>query len=780
MLTLEKAGTDPAYAINFSKPIIQNGEKIEFAKAIAQILGQLQAKAKLGMSKADQQMMDELEKRRAPVWRDTMTENGGKVYPARPLDGIWATAPYLHNGSVPTLYHLLLPAKDRPTEFVVGAQEFLPKQVGFEWDPAEFPDMRDKRNRQRKLFLLDTRIPGNHNTGHEYGDHLTDDERWALVEYLKVHKTPALISQRWEQVQAEIESRHQNYLRQNAHGYDWFANAANGYAGVPLILLRSLPDLAPEIWGKPEEKFSRFGLMPSPTEPDRVLPLGLSWDSMVAGKKAVPLNGVTFTCGACHLGRVRVTDESAPLYRALVGAPNTQFDVRLWRHAFERTVEGYLSTPGDIAKTAQRLRDVIRSKPENYYYGLYRGMSSEVEKRERALFLNTDGKDVAADILKGFAQGVALGKAAVDKQKATSYGKENAPPLDGGSPGQSDGSGDLIPRLLLLDTIHERGAQAALRDFKDMAFPALPNKKATVTDILSTFKLGSRNVAQIDGSVKSPFYRNVAASLAVAGNPDLVNAYNADITAAFIRSLPAPAYPFLVDMDRANRGRKLFQENCAACHRAHNETLYKAANRTVPEQIGTDANRSQVLNHDALALFLKHFVASVPKDYQATDAEGNKYLPHFLPPSDIVIDRTELKNQGYVTDELDGVWTRAPYLHNGSVPTLYHLLAPTERPTRFVRGSISYDQKQVGWRWDIAAVDEYRKADPTVAVFDTTLDSASNRGHDTNLTVDIEGNIVRMDWSGPNRAGEKKVRMDWSGPENEDALYDLLEYLKTL
>ena len=145
-----------------------------------------------------------------------------------------------------------------------------------------------------------------------------------------------------------------------------------------------------------------------------------------------------------------------------------------------------------------------------------------------------------------------------------------------------------------------------------------------------------------------------------------------------------------------------------------------------------------------------------------------------------MIDRTELKNQGYVTDELDGVWTRAPYLHNGSVPTLYHLLVPTERPTRFVRGSISYDQKQVGWRWDIAAVDEYRKADPTVAVFDTTLDSASNRGHDTNLTVDIEGNIVRMDWSGPNRAGEKKVRMDWSGPENEDALYDLLEYLKTL
>lgn len=780
MFTLEKTGTDPAYAVNFSRPVIlPDGTKIGFAKAMAELLRELQAKAKFNMSKEYQLMMEELEQRRTPIWRDPMTQNNSKVYPARPLDGIWATAPYLHNGSVPTLYHLLLAAKDRPTKFVTGPQDFLPKQVGFEWDPNDFPSMRDKHNQHRKLFLIDTSLAGNRNTGHEYGADLTEDERWALVEYLKVHKTPAL-SQLWEGVQAGIEKRHQDYLRQNAQGYDWFANAANGYSGVPFILLRSLPDLAPNIWGPPEERFSRFGFISSPAEPNRPLPIGLSWDSMDAGRNNPLINGVTLTCGACHIGRIRVTDEPMSTYKILVGAPNTQFDVRLWRNAFEQTVKNYLNSPEDIVKMAQRLREVIGSKPENYYYGKYRGMSEEVEKREREVFLSKQGKDVAAEILSNFAQSILRGKAAVDKQKATSYSKKNAPPLDGGSPGQSDGSGDLIPRLLLLDTIREKGAQSALQDFPSMTFHALPNKKATVTDIVSTFNQGSRNIAQIDGSVKSPFFRNIAASLAVAGNPDQVNVRNADITATFIRSLSAPAYPFIVDMDRANRGRKLFQENCIHCHRSGNENLYKAANDITPEQIGTDANRSQVLNKDALKLFLKHFIDSVPKDYETTDMAGNNYRPRDLPVSEIVIDRTDFKNQGYVTNALEGIWSRAPYLHNGSVPTLYHLLVPSERPAKFVRGVISYDQQKVGWVWGLDALDQYQKIDPTAAVFDTRWDGASSQGHNKNLTVDVNGRIIRMGWSEVSEPGSYKVRMDWGGIENSRELGDLLEYLKTL
>jgi len=95
------------------------------------------------------------------------------AYHARPLDGIWATAPYLHNGSVPNLYQLLLPPDARQQTFYVGSREFDPEAVGFRSKPG------------KHAFLFDASLPGNLNTGHYYGTDLTDDERWDLIEFLK-------------------------------------------------------------------------------------------------------------------------------------------------------------------------------------------------------------------------------------------------------------------------------------------------------------------------------------------------------------------------------------------------------------------------------------------------------------------------------------------------------------------------------------------------------------------------------------------------------------------
>ena len=109
------------------------------------------------------------------------------------------------------------------------------------------------------------------------------------------------------------------------------------------------------------------------------------------------------------------------------------------------------------------------------------GVTSEVEAGERQYVAAN-----AAAILTGFAGKILLGEQATNKQKATSYGKPNAPPLDGGSPGQSDGSGDLLPRLLLLDTVMSIGPAKTMTDFMGMPFKALPEKLATFTDISST------------------------------------------------------------------------------------------------------------------------------------------------------------------------------------------------------------------------------------------------------------------------------------------------------
>jgi hypothetical protein len=103
-------------------------------------------------------------------------------YKARPLNGIWATPPYLHNGSVPNLYALLSPVAERPKIFYLGNREYDPVSVGYRTE--EFPDG----------FKLDTSIRGNSNSGHEFnngsgkgiiGPLLTSDERRALIEYLK-------------------------------------------------------------------------------------------------------------------------------------------------------------------------------------------------------------------------------------------------------------------------------------------------------------------------------------------------------------------------------------------------------------------------------------------------------------------------------------------------------------------------------------------------------------------------------------------------------------------
>lgn len=95
------------------------------------------------------------------------------AYGARPLNGIWATAPFLNNGSVPNLYQLLLPADQRAETFYVKSREFDPVNVGFETE--EVPG----------AFLFDTSQPANSNAGHEFGTDLSDAERWELIEYLK-------------------------------------------------------------------------------------------------------------------------------------------------------------------------------------------------------------------------------------------------------------------------------------------------------------------------------------------------------------------------------------------------------------------------------------------------------------------------------------------------------------------------------------------------------------------------------------------------------------------
>jgi hypothetical protein len=118
-------------------------------------------------------------------------------YRARPLNGVWATAPYLHNGSVPSLYWLLKPAAERPTKFCIGARDYDPRQVGYRVEPGEKPSCASGESLFQAFDAHGKAIHGNSVMGHSLegtpgpdkpgviGRKLTDEERWDLIEYLK-------------------------------------------------------------------------------------------------------------------------------------------------------------------------------------------------------------------------------------------------------------------------------------------------------------------------------------------------------------------------------------------------------------------------------------------------------------------------------------------------------------------------------------------------------------------------------------------------------------------
>ena len=95
------------------------------------------------------------------------------VYKARPLDGIWATGPYLHNGSVVSIRSLLKPAPAREKTFTTGSIELDLINIGFKNETAV------------NTFVFDTTLPGNSNSGHEYGTSLSGADAESLLEYIK-------------------------------------------------------------------------------------------------------------------------------------------------------------------------------------------------------------------------------------------------------------------------------------------------------------------------------------------------------------------------------------------------------------------------------------------------------------------------------------------------------------------------------------------------------------------------------------------------------------------
>ena len=185
----------------------------------------------------------------------------------------------------------------------------------------------------------------------------------------------------------------------------------------------------------------------------------------------------------------------------------------------------------------------------------------------------------------------------------------------------------------------------------------------------------------------------------------------ADIS-AFLLSLEAPRYPFPIDAALASRGKGVFKENCARCHGADGHY----PNKIVPlDEIGTDPLLQQAVTPAFVEIFNKSWLArEIGEDGKPIQATHHK---------------------GYQAPPLDGVWATAPYFHNSSSPTVYHVLNSKARPRFFTRsyrtGKEDYDPVNLGWK--ITVLD--RGADAKAIgyerrkIYDTTQPGQANGGH---------------------------------------------------
>ncbi len=178
---------------------------------------------------------------------------------------------------------------------------------------------------------------------------------------------------------------------------------------------------------------------------------------------------------------------------------------------------------------------------------------------------------------------------------------------------------------------------------------------------------------------------------------------------SYMKSIRAPKYPFEVDRDRAGRGLTVFAENCTKCHGTYGPNAEYPSRIVELKEIGTDPARALGVSDR----FVEHYNATWFGAESPVD------------PARI----------GYQAPPLDGIWASAPYLHNGSVPTLAALLRSSDRPARFTRppstGFENYDRAAVGWKFEIPPASE----DPSAPVerrhsaFDSSRFGLGNGGH---------------------------------------------------
>jgi mono/diheme cytochrome c family protein len=528
------------------------------------------------------------------------------------------------------------------------------------------------------------------------------------------------------------EADYTQFWKDNAEDLHSFRDVPVGITGIPVIMFRLFPDIMPDLWGNYLQEVGLFAAPQVAAEaagvdhaflatPRRTygLPYGIGWVDQKLGAGAVSapiLSMVHITCAACHTGRVR--DDSGTV-RYLLGAPSQTFSAAAYSFLFTKTVR-------DTRFVVSEFSRALDTKKAGW---LYPGDRAR-EVRDTAVL-----KAMMSPLLKMVKDGIETGEESrqrligdhtYNRSWSHSTGGDVHDLLNGGTPGQVEAFGTLVANLIpqpVQQLPEGEEKEALLRAY-------LPPKPAS-TDIMSVWGQGKRPAAQWDGSIANPLLRNLGAEFGVLGSAALVNFENGVATTRLLERMPPPVYPFAIDGSRLARGEKVYRAVCATCHDASPGKGY---------DVGTDPNRALGLTERSRQALTDALNATCPQEKRAT-------IPLCKTPSADAVTTP----RSYLAAPLDGIWARAPYFHNGSVPTLAQVLQPSKRVSTFVRGNIGYDKNGVGFDW--------KTAGPYTTVYDTKREGLSNAGH-------------------ANYLGENGKFVDFE--KDAEARAALLEYLKTL
>jgi len=201
---------------------------------------------------------------------------------------------------------------------------------------------------------------------------------------------------------------------------------------------------------------------------------------------------------------------------------------------------------------------------------------------------------------------------------------------------------------------------------------------------------------------------------------------------AFMLSIQPPAYPFAIDHSLAAQGKELFENNCSKCHGTYGDKP-KYPNKIISlKVIGTDTKRFFGITKDFgrfynSSWFSKEIQGWFSDDYKARETDG------------------------YQAPPLDGIWATAPYLHNGTIPSVYTLLNSKARPKVFTRDFenkfANYNQKELGWNYQFKNNSDHlleKEITEQRKWYDTSTPGRLNIGHTfgDDLTEDERSQVI--------------------------------------